>query len=218
MNNMVDLFNKARIVDLSERLVPGEYDRRLEIRPFKIYAGEIMHDVDMMSHIGTHVEGPSHYITPCFNKDSKDISDLPIQKFLGEGIFADLSGLGPKEAISSKFLKEIGVKKDDIVIMGNSKYMEEDRNYLAAEAAKWMAEIEIKMLGMDQTFRIEEISRPLDQMFTHRYLLEKDIPIIERMTNLSDLKQRRFFFIGIPVAIVGLDSFPIRAIALENVI
>lgn len=216
--NMVDLLKKARIVDLSEQLIPGEYDRRLEIRPFKIYAGEIMHDIDMMSHVGTHVEAPSHYITPCFNVASKDISALPIDKFLGEGIFADLSSLGPGEPVSSKFLNEIGVKKDDIVVMGNSKYSGNNKNYISVESAKWMADIGIKMLGMDQTFHIEEISEPLDQMFTHRYLLEKDIPLIERMTNLASLKERRFFFIGIPVSIKGLDSFPIRAIALENVL
>ena len=216
--NMVDLLKKARIVDLSEKVVPGKYDRRLEIRPYKVFAGEIMHDIDMMSHISTHVEAPSHYITPCFNRPAKDISELPIESFLGEGIFADLSLLGPKEPVSSKFLAELGVKKDDIVIMGNCKYYDDERNYLAAEAAKWMADTDIKMLGLDQTFLIEEWFKPLDQMFTHRYLLDKDIPIIERMTNLSALRERRFFFIGAPVPIVGLDSFPIRAIALENVL
>jgi kynurenine formamidase len=216
--NMTDLFKKARIVDLSERCVPGEYDRRLEIRQFKVEPGEVMHDIDMNSHIGTHVEAPSHYITPCFNKPSKDLSELPIESFLGEAIFADLSVLGPKEPVSSDFLKEIGVKKDDIVIMGNCKHMGDDQNYLAAEAAKYMADIEIKMLGLDKTFKIEEWFEPLDQMYTHRYLMGKDIPLIERMENLSALKERRFFFIGIPVAIVGLDSFPIRAIALENVL
>jgi len=216
--NMVDMLKKARIVDLSEKCVPGQYDRRLEIRKYTVYAGEVMHDIDMMSHISTHVEAPSHYITPCFGKPAKDISELPLESFLGEAIFADLSGLSPKEPVSSKFLKEIGVKKDDIVIIGNSKHTGDDQNYLAAEAVKFMADTDIKMLGMDQTFKIEEWFKPLDQMFTHRYLMAKDIPIIERMDHLSDLKEKRFFFIGIPVAIVGLDSFPIRAVALENVL
>ena len=55
-------------------------------------------------------------------------------------------------------------------------------------------------------------------MRTHVYMMEKDIPLIEVMVNLDQLKERRFFFIGTPVAIVGLDAFPIRAIALEGVI
>lgn len=216
--NIEDLLKKARVVDLSERLVPGKYDRRLEIRPYKVYAGEIMHDIDMMSHIGTHVEAPSHYITPCFGRPAKDISELSIKNFLGEGIFIDLSSLEAGKAVSSKFLIEMGVKKHDIVIIGNSRYSGEESNYLAAEAVKWMADTGIKMLGTDRTFRIEEWLEPLDRMFTHRYLLEKDIPIIERMDNLASLKERRFFFIAIPVAIEGLDSFPVRAIALENVL
>ena len=54
-------------MDLSKVCHPGKEERRLEIRSYKVYAGEVMHEIDTMSHIGTHVEVPSHFIEPLRN-------------------------------------------------------------------------------------------------------------------------------------------------------
>ena len=35
--NLVEAFKKARIVDLSKVCYPGKEERRLEIRPYKVY-------------------------------------------------------------------------------------------------------------------------------------------------------------------------------------
>jgi len=43
--------------------------------------------------------------------------------------------------------------------------------------------------------------------------LRKNIPLIERLVNMEGLPDR-FLFIGFPLRIVGLDSSPIRAVAL----
>jgi kynurenine formamidase len=137
---------------------------------------------------------------------------------MGEAVFVDLSSLAPKAPVTAEFVQGFGVREDDIVIMGNSKYTGDDQNYLTNAAAKWLADTNIKLLGLDTTFKIEEFFEPLGNMKTHVYMMEKDIPLIEVMVNLDQLKERRFFFIGVPVAIVGLDAFPIRAIALEGVI
>ena len=46
--------------------------------------------------------------------------------------------------------------------MGNSKNTEEDEmNYLTNAAAKWLADTNIKLLGLDTTFKIEEFFEPL---------------------------------------------------------
>ncbi|MBM4331141.1 MAG: hypothetical protein FJ117_07915 [Deltaproteobacteria bacterium] len=59
---IVEILSKGRIVELNKVLEPGKEARRLEIRRFKIFAGEFMHDLDTMSHIGTQAEAPSHFI------------------------------------------------------------------------------------------------------------------------------------------------------------
>jgi arylformamidase len=217
--NFAEAFANARIVDLSKVCVPGKEERRLEIRKFKIYAGEIMHDIDTMSHIGTHVEVPSHFIEPLRGTKCKSLADYPAEAWMGEAVFVDLSSLEPKAPITPEFVQSFGVKEGDIVIMGNSKNTEEDEmNYLTNAAAKWLADTNIKLLGLDTTFKIEEFFEPLGAMKTHVYLMEKDVPLIEVMVNLDQLRERRFFFVGAPVAIVGLDAFPIRAIAIEGML
>jgi len=216
--DFVEAFKKARVVDISKTVVPGKEERRLEIRPYKVYAGEIMNDIDTMSHIGTHVEVPCHFIEPLRGTKCKHLADYPPEAWMGEAVFVNLSSLAPKVAITSEFVKSFGVKSGDIVVMGNSKHKGDDMNYLSNEAAKYMADLGIKILGMDTSFKIEEFFTPLGAMMTHVYMLEKEIPLIEVMWNLHELRERRFFFIGVPVAIVSLDAFPIRAVALEGVL
>ena len=55
---IVELLGRGRVVELNKVVEPGKEARRLEIRRFKIFAGEFMHDIDTMSHIGTHAEAP----------------------------------------------------------------------------------------------------------------------------------------------------------------
>ena len=218
--NLVDILAKGRIVELNPVLVPGQEDRRLEIRQFRIYAGEFMYDIDMMSHLGAHVESPAHYL-PALEKPipGKDISEYPPEKFWGEAVFVDLSELPPKGRVSPDFLKPFGIKKNDVVLMGNASYTKDEEKITMTDAgAVYMAEIGIKMLAMDTTFLIEEFMDPLEAMRMHYELMTRDILVIERLANLSDLRERRSFFIGLPVRVRGLDSFPIRAIAIEGVL
>jgi kynurenine formamidase len=109
------------------------------------------------------------------------------------------------------------VRGGDIVLIGNSRFKGEDSPYISPEAAKWLAENKVKMVGVDDSVQVEAPGNTssLELMATHDYLLSNNIPIIERLCNLDKLRKRRFLFIGLPVNIVGLDSFPIRAVALE---
>jgi kynurenine formamidase len=47
-------------------------------------------------------------------------------------------------------------------------------------------------------------------------MLTNGIPVIEQVAHLEDLRKPRFFFMGIPPRMGGLDSFPIRAVAIEE--
>jgi arylformamidase len=42
-----------------------------------------------------------------------------------------------------------------------------------------------------------------------------DIPVVECLRNLGEIPNQRFFFVGMPLPVKGLDASPIRAIALE---
>lgn len=214
---MLDL-TAYRIVDLSAELQPGVKTvggkyvhgrevRRLELRQF-IYTPDdmLMHWVDTETHIGTHVEGPTH-----FRAENKDLTELPLTVFMGEAVVLDMTHLRPKGGTRQPITPDhlAPVKPGDIVLVW-SPYPGRDAPYLAPESAKWLWEQRIKMLGVQQI----GVEAP-QSMATHEYLLNNDIPLIEGLTNLETLRRDRVFYIGLPLRIRDLDSSWIRAVALE---
>ena len=215
---MIDI-EKYRIVDLSAELRPGvrklnwEYLhgrelRRCELRQF-LYAPDkmLMHWVDTETHIGTHVEGPTHY-----RDDLRCLADIPLDRFMGEAIAIDCSSLKPDggkpQPIKPSFLKK--VKSGDIVLLWSS-LPPNQAPYISAESAKDMHEKGVKMVGI-QGITLE----PEGQYTSHEHLLANDIPIIEGLANVEKLKNERFLFIGLPLRWRDMDSSWIRAIALEE--
>lgn len=216
---IVELLKKGRIVELNRVIEPGKEERRLEIRRFKIYAGEFMHDVDTMSHIGTHAEAPSHFIPALYEgRQAADISEFPPETWMGEAIFVNLAKLPAKAKITPEYLKEKGVRRADILIMGNCPYTGDDKISMTNAAARWLAEVGIRLLAMDFSYNIEESLASLDQMGVHVELMGRGIPIIEGLAHLDQLKEERLFFIGLPYRVKGCDGWPIRAIAIEGVL
>ena len=119
----------------------------------------------------------------------------------------------PREPITPDDLLKAGVKQNDIVLL-SSPYKGEDRPHISAEASEWMFKTGIKMLGADTSVIIDRVE--LTKMTTHKFLLGNDIPIIECLAHLDQLRKKRFLFIGFPLRIAGIDSSWMRAVALEE--
>ncbi len=215
---MVGLEN-CRIVDLSAEIVPGvlkvngEYvhgnqNRRFEIRQF-VYAPDkaFMHWVETETHIGTHVELPAHLV-----EGAKSCSEMPIETFLGEAIVLKFDQLKPKDGERQPITPAhlANVKKGDIVLMW-SPYEVGEAPYISPEAARCLAERPVKMLGV-QNIGVEASH---ESMATHNNLLKNEIPIIEGLVNIEEIRNERVFYIGLPLKVAELDSSWIRAIALE---
>jgi len=196
-----------RLVDLSPELHPGKESRRLEIRPF-IYEEDntIMHDVDMMSHVGVHVEAPSHY-----KEQLADAASLPLETFIGEACVLDYDKAGPGARVTAEVMKRLAgdVLKPNDILLFRSKLPKADSPTTTGEAARWLSELPIKMFGIGVNCSLEAD----DDLAVHDALLRKNIPLIERLVNMEELPDR-FLFVGFPLRIVGLDSSPIRAVAL----
>ena len=216
---MIDL-KKYRVVDLSKELRPGvrkvngeyvhgEETRRLEIRQF-IYAPDkmLMHWVDTESHIGTHVEGPSHY-----PGQEKAPSDLPLETYMGEALVLNLTSLKPengkRKPITLSHLEK--VRKGDIVLLW-SPYGRAEAPYISPEAAEWLRKRGIKMLGI-QGVGLEAPGSTA----SHDAFLKNAIPIIEGLVNLEKIRGERVFYVGLPIKMAHIDSIWIRAIVLEEI-
>jgi kynurenine formamidase len=217
-----------RVIDLSFLLdefvrepvvawVPG-----VNLTPTATYKGlgRSVHQVTMGTHgAGTHIDPPAHFF-----EEGATIDQVPFDKLIGEAILLDLTSKGPGDVISAHDLDLIGadVEAGDIVLLhtgwyhrwGTSDYFWR-APYLAIDAAKWLVEREIATLGYDipspdNMHDIKPNSRPP----IHIELLGNNILLIEMLTNLGLIDQRRFDFIALPLKFEGGDGSPARAVAL----
>jgi len=209
------------VIDLTHRLLPGEEQYTVDIKqrgqPRQSPTGDIMHDVHFWSHSGTHVEVSLH-----FYAGGKDVSDFPAEAFVGPAIRLDFRQKEINEPISIEDLKHAGdIQESDIVILWEGRdnlyrtKHSHDRPYVTAEAAEWLAlEKKIKLLGTDSSgFEVRGVTtHPNHHLFFKDGI---DIPVVECLTNLDKIPDQRFFFMGMPIPVKGLDSSPIRAVALE---
>ena len=228
IEEMAKKLSQARIVDLSKKVSPGKAEgpldtgaRKYEIKVFTYPPGELMHTIDMESHISTHIEAPSHFVPVVHpGKKGEDISELALTKFFGMAVLVDCRNLPAKTPIGKEVLEKFGIKENDIVLIGKCPYHGEDRCYIVKEGVEYLLQKKIKMVGVDDTVFPENplINRPrdLNKYFTHDLMLSNGIPIIEGLANLGELKKSRFLFFGIPAKMGGLESFPIRAVAIED--
>ena len=219
---------QGHIVDLSKKVSPGKAEgpldtgkRKYEIKMFTYPPGELMHYIDMESHISTHIEAPSHFVPVRHpGKKGEDISELALMKFFGMAVLVDCKNLPAKTPIGKEVLEKFEIKENDIVLVGRCPYQGEDRCYVVKEGVEYLLQKKIKMFGVDDTVFPENplINRPrdLNKYFTHDLMLSNGIPIIEGLANLGELKQSRFLFFGFPAKMGGLESFPIRALAIED--
>jgi len=221
------ILTKGRIVDLSKRVVPGGAEgppgappRWYQIGQFTFPPGELMHYIAMESHISTHVEAPSHFLPALHHRPGDDVSEVPVEKFFGMAVLVNCKDMGLNTQIGSEILKTFPIEVGDIVVVGNSPWRAAQRPWLTVAGIDYLVDDrKIKMIGLDLTVRVERpevAGKNLAGYYLHDKTLSNGIPVIEQMDHLSNLSKARFFFMGIPAAMGGLDSFPIRAVAIEE--
>lgn len=211
-----------RIVDLTHRLLPGEEQYTVDLKQRgaarETPTGDIMHDVYMWSHSGTHVEVSLH-----FYANGKDTSDFPPDTFVGPAIRLDFRHKQTNEPITLEEVQAAGeIRERDIVILWEGREHlyrtahSHDRPYLTEQTGRWLVlEKKIKLLGTDSSgFEVRggAKSHPNHHLF---FAPGNDVPVVECLCNLEQIPNDRFFFVGMPIPCKGLDASPIRAIALE---
>ncbi len=214
-----------RLVDLTHVIEPEVGVRPVHIErvpaPEAVPDGMwyIMHRVDMhLNHVGTHIETPYH-VRP----DGKDVSTVPLESLCGEAVVLDLTavpggGVVSLDDITAAAERVGGIRRGDIVL-GRFDYdggPDANRNF-SAEAIAYLVDAGMKMMGVDLP-GIElprSDPRAIDQ-HNHHQLLDNDICLIERVANLASLRKPRVLVFAAPVPIQGLDSFPVRMVALEE--
>lgn len=172
----------------------------------------------MADHFGTHVDAPSHV-----HSDGNSMEKIPLEDLLGDAVVIDVSDRRDNVPITADLLQS-GLKKrgadlrpgDIALIRAWARGWLDEGFYecrgINGEATDWLIDHGVKAVGIDLATlddRLDPI-RP-----AHVRLLKRNIPIIENLANLDQIRASRFHFIGLPLRIRGLTGSPIRAIAIE---
>ncbi|MBI5227826.1 cyclase family protein [Candidatus Micrarchaeota archaeon] len=166
------------------------------------------HQLTTGMHVGTHMDAPLHMIA-----GGKRLSEFDVGKFIGNGVLIDARN---KEQVDVDSLDKIRIRDHDIVIIWtgfSEKFRTKPEEYYAKypsiseELAKKFVELGVKIVGMDTP------SPDRAPYKVHKILLEKEILIIENLTNVERLVGiKKFEIIALP-AKFDTEAAPVRVIA-----
>jgi kynurenine formamidase len=171
--------------------------------------------IEMVSNTGTYIDVPFHRYA-----EGDDLAHVSIDRLANlKAVCINASGCN-QQAIGLEVFENIDVKDKAVLVYtnwsrfwGSEEYFEA-HPYLTAEAAAYLSEKSVKMVGID-SHNIDDTSgngRPV-----HTILLKNGIPILEHLTNLSELINfQQFILHAAPPKIVGMGTFPVRAFAVIN--
>lgn len=181
----------------------------------------IAHLFSTSSHAGTHLESPYHW-----TRERRDIASLPLESLIGPAVKLGFPHKKRGEPITLEDVEESSkgrLRNGDIVFMqtdhsrlwGTSEYWG-DSPYLSVEAAKWLIDNRVKLVGIDGPRLDCYTAQGRERYVIHEILHGNGVPVIENLANLDGLKDRGTAFI-LPVKIRGIDAFPVRVIVIEEV-
>jgi arylformamidase len=213
---------QERMIDLTQVIQPTPPDaqRKFVVRihdalaeiPGKVRPeGEwyVMSDVDLMGHVGTHMEAPFHCL-----KQGADLSQIPLDRLGGDAVILNLVNAKAEGGVTLQQVQDAarvagGVRNGDIVFcrMGPTPYF-------STAPLKWLVEQGMKMMGVDSS-GVELAGDKTQANVNHLVLFRAGIPLIENLANLNRVSRPRVKVYALPVPVRGLDAFPLRVIAVE---
>lgn len=213
------------LLDLSHPLADGQpsypKDPPLVIRPYRTIksGGCNVSKIEMGSHQGTHLDAPFHFL-----EHGKTLDQMPLERFYGPAALVDLAPGGelpPTTAITPEMLQphadafQAGgraiLRTGWYRQFGKSGYFTECPS-LTENAARWIADRRIWLLGMDMPTPSKIAGRQC-----HEILLADgvEIVVLEGLTNLDRLP-REFLLAAFPLNFQGRDGSPVRAVAIVD--
>lgn len=174
-------------------------------------------ELSLPCHAGTHVDAPIHIVP-----GGKSIEELPLEAFVGGGAVIAVKKDGGQE-ITAKDLEHSGVAvgRGDILMLytgWDEKFESPEYNmhpYLSVDAAEWMVQKQIKMLGVDCiTVDLPTPLRPKGFDFpVHKTLLGNGVLIAENVTNLGSIVGKKTRIMAFPLRVKGSDAGHARIVA-----
>lgn len=199
--------------DRARRTRPPRFEPVLNIERDRLS----MMEYTFVSHIGTHLDAPSHFVP-----GGHAIDEIALDRVTGEGVVLDVAGEA-NAGVSDESLERGGPtpEPDAIVLIrtgweakaGTPDYFQHP--YLLESAVQWLIEHRVKLVALDlitpdmpEAVRSGSFDWPV-----HRALLGREILILENACNMGSLAGRRVEVMAAPINIMGGDGAPVRLLA-----
>jgi arylformamidase len=218
--NIIDLSEKVETALLKRNgdYVHGysEIGRMVYLEEFFLsgWPGVKMHFIKGETHTGTHIEAPYKVFD-----DGKDVTELPIDSFIGEAVVVNCSGKRAGEPITARELEEAGVKDGDRVLVRGPGEALSPIPYLTEEATNWLIKKKIKLLALQNCteYLPDQLSgkTPNDRGNAIE-LFRNEVVIIDGIVNLEKIRKKRVFLIALPLNFTHLETSWGRVVALEE--
>jgi kynurenine formamidase len=168
------------------------------------------------THTGTHCDAPRHFVP-----GGGTVENIPLDRLIGPARVADLTHMPERSPVSVDVLAaDLG---DDLpsrllfrfdwdTKLGDNSYYR-DHPYLTEEAARWLIDHGVEILGTDspQLDNPGPVQSDVDSPI-HKILLGGGVILLEYLRNLR-LLSRQVELIAAPLPIVGGDGAPCRCCA-----
>jgi arylformamidase len=164
--------------------------------------------IAMGSHTGTHMDAPLHFL-----QTGKSIAEMPLDATLGPTRVIEIRD---PESIKPDELRPHAIQRGERVLFKTQNSTRcwktdsfvEDFVYISQEAARYLAELGVRTIGVDYLSVGGYIK---DGVETHRALLEAGTWIIEGL-DLSQVEPGTYELICLPLKVARGDGAPARAI------
>ncbi|MEZ4615469.1 MAG: cyclase family protein [Caldilineaceae bacterium] len=166
------------VVNIHDALeeIPGK------VRP----AGEwyVMSDVELMNHVGTHIETPFHCL-----KAGNDLSTTTLDQLTGDTVILDLSEAEAEGGVTLEQVQAAATAAGGInrAILSLGAW---DQPNISDCRLQWLVDQGIKLMGVDSG-GVELSHDTTHANVNHLLLFRTNIPLIENLTNLDQLTQSR---------------------------
>lgn len=204
-----------RIIDISQKIsaetavYPGDprYHSRL-VSSFRQGDGCEVSEICIGTHIGTHVDAPSHMIS-----GGGALESLPLDCFIGPCRVLSLNA----SVISEKMIHELNIQRGERILLRTDPrgwYSQNERfnpSVLSLRAAQQLASIGVKLIGLDAP-TVENMEMCDGEV--HRTLLRAGIAILEGLC-LQDAVDEHYFLSAMPLRLEGENGAPCRAVLIE---
>jgi arylformamidase len=163
--------------------------------------------ISMGSHSGTHVDAPYHFLA-----DGPTVEQLHLEILMGKTRVVELV---VRDKVERADLEALDLR-DDLRVLFKTRMsgqlrlpaFQEDFVYLTPDAATYLAQAGIKLVGWDY-LSVEKYGS--SDFAAHHALLTAGVVIVEGL-DLSEVEPGEYDLTCLPLRIVGADGSPARVI------